>query len=168
MGAIASQLTSLTIVLNRLFRRRSKKTSKLPVTGLCAGNSPGTGEFPAQMASNAENVSIWWRHDVRPSDTLIHQYTGTLLFKIKVCRPFGANQYLNQCWVVIKCTIGKFQWNMKLRKYNWICCLKHDSHFDQASMSSNAPICFNINSTCTQGAMYRFWLVAIMTAAWEP
>ena len=49
-------------LLNRLFRRRSKKTSKLCVTGLCAGNSPETGEFPAQMASNAENVSIWWRH----------------------------------------------------------------------------------------------------------
>ena len=49
-------------LLNRLFRRRSKKTSKLPVTGLCAGNSPGTGEFPAQMASYAENVSTWWRH----------------------------------------------------------------------------------------------------------
>ena len=49
-------------LLNRLFRRRSKKTSKLRVTGLCAGNSPVTGEFPAQMASNAENVSIWWRH----------------------------------------------------------------------------------------------------------
>ena len=30
-----------------LFRRRSKKTSKLRVTGLCEGNSPGTGEFPA-------------------------------------------------------------------------------------------------------------------------
>ena len=38
----------------RLFRRRSKKTSKLRVTGLCAWNSPGTDEFPAQMASNAE------------------------------------------------------------------------------------------------------------------
>ena len=49
-------------LLNRLFGRRSKKTSKLCVTGLCVGNSPGTGEFPAQMASNAENVSIWWRH----------------------------------------------------------------------------------------------------------
>ena len=48
--------------LNLLFRRRSKKTSKLRVTGLCAWNSLGTGEFPAQMASNAENVSIWWRH----------------------------------------------------------------------------------------------------------
>ena len=49
-------------LLNRLFRHRSKKTSKLCVTGLCEGNSPGTGEFPAQMARNAENVSIWWRH----------------------------------------------------------------------------------------------------------
>ena len=31
------------------------ETSKLRVTGLCEGNSPVTGEFPAQMASNAEN-----------------------------------------------------------------------------------------------------------------
>ena len=49
-------------LLNRLFRRRSKKTSKLRVTGFCAGNSPGTGEFPAQMTSYAEDVSIWLRH----------------------------------------------------------------------------------------------------------
>ena len=49
-------------LLNQLFRRSSKKTSKLRVTGLCVGNSPGTGEFPAQMTSNAENVSISWRH----------------------------------------------------------------------------------------------------------
>ena len=52
-------------LLNRLFRRRSKKTSKLRVIGLCEGNPPGTVEFPAQMASNAENVSIWWRHHGR-------------------------------------------------------------------------------------------------------
>ena len=49
-------------LLNRLFRRRSKKISELRVTGLCVGNSPVSGEFPAQRASNAENVSIWWRH----------------------------------------------------------------------------------------------------------
>ena len=49
-------------LLSRYFGRRSKKSSKLRVTGLCAGDSPGTGEFPAQMASNAENVSIRWRH----------------------------------------------------------------------------------------------------------
>ena len=54
-------------LLKRLFRCRSKtwKTSKLRVTGLCAGNSPVTGEFSAQRASNAENVSIWWRHHVK-------------------------------------------------------------------------------------------------------
>ena len=49
-------------LLNRLFRQRSKKTSYLRVTGLCDGNSPVTGEFPAQRARNAENVSIRWRH----------------------------------------------------------------------------------------------------------
>ena len=46
-------------LLNRLFRRRSKKTSNLRDTGLCEGNSPVTIEFPAQRASNAENDSIW-------------------------------------------------------------------------------------------------------------
>ena len=58
MSAMASQITSL----NRLFRRRSKKTSKLHVTGLCVGNSPLTGEFPTQRTSNPENISIWWHH----------------------------------------------------------------------------------------------------------
>ena len=50
-------------LLNRLFRRRSKKISKLRVNCL-SGNSLVTGEFPTQMASNAENVSIWLRHHV--------------------------------------------------------------------------------------------------------
>ena len=45
-------------LLDRSFRRRSKKTSMLRATGLCAENSPETGEFPAQMASNAENAHI--------------------------------------------------------------------------------------------------------------
>ena len=49
-------------LLNRLFRHRSKKTSKLRIRGFCEGNSPVTSEFPAQRASNAGNVSIWWSH----------------------------------------------------------------------------------------------------------
>ena len=57
-------------LLHRLFKRRSKKTSKLRVAGF--GNSPGTGEFPAQMASNAENVFIWWRHH----EIIIHILQG--------------------------------------------------------------------------------------------
>ena len=52
-------------LLKLLFRRRSKKTSKLSITGLCNRNSPVTGEFPVQRASNMENVSIWWHHHDR-------------------------------------------------------------------------------------------------------
>ena len=63
MCVVASLITSLTIVYSIVFSGADKKkTSKRRVTGLWAGNSLGTGEFPAQMASNAENVSIWWRH----------------------------------------------------------------------------------------------------------
>ena len=62
MSAMASQITGVTIVYSTfLLWRRSKKTSKIHVTGLCERNSPVTGEFPAQKASKAENVSIWWR-----------------------------------------------------------------------------------------------------------
>ena len=51
-------------LLNSLFKRRSKKTSKLSDTGICEGNSPVTAEFVSQKASNAENTSIRWRHHV--------------------------------------------------------------------------------------------------------
>ena len=59
MGTMATQITSLTNVNSTV---RSKKTAKLRVTGLCAGNSPVTGEFPAEKARNARDVSIWWCH----------------------------------------------------------------------------------------------------------
>ena len=49
-------------LLNRMFRRRSKKISKHRVTGVCEGNPSVTGGFLSQRAGNAENVSIWWRH----------------------------------------------------------------------------------------------------------
>ena len=75
-------------LLSRLFRRRSQKTSNLRVTGLCVGNAPGTGEFPAQMASSAEYVSIWLRHnDMQPK----HQsFTDSV---VKTIRP-GRNVWL--------------------------------------------------------------------------
>ena len=44
--------------LKRLFRRKSRKISKLHVTGLCEGKPQVT----LQRASNAGNVFIWWRH----------------------------------------------------------------------------------------------------------
>ena len=67
-------------LFNRLFRHRSEKTPKLRVTGLCEGSSPVTGEFPAQRASNAETVSIWWRHH----DT--HMFLPNSCNQILLCR----------------------------------------------------------------------------------
>ena len=75
-------------LLSRLFRRRSKKTSKLRVTGLCSGNSPGTGEIPAQMASYAENVSIWCRHHVFSIKNNICDNNG--IFEVNVLTPSDA------------------------------------------------------------------------------
>ena len=81
-------------LLNRLFRRKSKKTSKLRVTGLCAGNSPGTGEFSAQMASYAENVSIWWRH--HDFAHILQDYTQTC----NISRSFVGNNIVDHSDVV--------------------------------------------------------------------
>ena len=58
MSPMGSQITGVTIVYSTVWLGGDKKkTSKLQVTGFCEGNSPVTGEFPAQRASNAENVS---------------------------------------------------------------------------------------------------------------
>ena len=84
-------------LLNRLFRRRSKKTSKLRVTGLYAGNSPGSGEFPAQRASNAENVSIWWRYH----DQAIHPAVSFQWHSSQATQARASSKWpeITQIWV---------------------------------------------------------------------
>ena len=63
MSAMTSQITGLSIVcLTVCPGTDQRKKTELRVTGLCEGNPPVTGGFPSQRASNAENVSIWWRH----------------------------------------------------------------------------------------------------------
>ena len=53
-------------LFNSLFGRRSKNTPKLRVTGLCEGNSPVTGEFPAHKGPVTgkmfpfDEVIMWW------------------------------------------------------------------------------------------------------------
>ena len=57
---------SLGCLFYTLFKPTSKKTSRPALLVLCEENSPLTGEFSSQRTSNAENVSIWWRHNVPP------------------------------------------------------------------------------------------------------
>ena len=57
-----SNYRRLDCLLSRLFRRRSKKTSKLRVTGFYRVNSPVAGEFPAQRTRKMllfDDVIIW-------------------------------------------------------------------------------------------------------------
>ena len=81
MDMVASRITSLTIVYSTVYSDADKKASKLCVTGLCAGYSPGPGL--AQMASNAENVSIWWRHhELQISHGPIKQRMAFVIFSL--------------------------------------------------------------------------------------
>ena len=88
-------------LLNRLFRRRSKKTSKLRVTGLCEGNSPVTDEVPAQRASNAENVSIWWRHHRKKFFQLLSGSVSQSYMhdKRRRCNPPDVIKYNEICFI---------------------------------------------------------------------
>ena len=91
--------------LNRLFRRRSKETSKLRVTGLCVGNSPVTGEFPAQMASNAENVSIWWRHyEFRGGELMTRPHLSTKCIRNYIQRTCKIVRFESSCEITLNNT----------------------------------------------------------------
>ena len=53
-------------LLNRLFGCRSKKTSKLRVTGLCVRNSKGAGEFLNKWPVTRKCSICWCHHAPRP------------------------------------------------------------------------------------------------------
>ena len=53
----------------------------LRVTGICAGNSLVTSEFPAQRASIAKNISIWWcHHDIPMMDITVTNLAADMLY----------------------------------------------------------------------------------------
>ena len=89
MGATSSQITSLTIVYSTVYsgvdQRKHQSSTSL---AFVLGKSPGTGEFPSQMASNAENVSIWWRHHVLLMSYLIMVITSLTDMFMSMATPF--------------------------------------------------------------------------------
>ena len=117
-----------------------KKTSKLRVTGLCAVNSPVTGEFPAQRASNAENLSICWCH---------HAFDH-----IMPCCLLALSPYLNQCWCLIAkwAVCNNLMWN-----FNW------NTTFSFKKMQFKKYIIFKNSSTlspaqnCSITASLVYW-----------
>ena len=89
VSVIACQITCVSIVY-------SNKTTKLCVTSLCEGNSLMTGEFPAQRASNAENVSTWWRHHIN----LVSTFLADILYPnvIGFCQSWKLWKKLLSCY----------------------------------------------------------------------
>ena len=63
LGAMASHITSLRIVYSTFYSGadQRKHQSFASLAFVCG---EFTGEFPSRMASNGENVSIWWRHHI--------------------------------------------------------------------------------------------------------
>ena len=127
MDTMASQITSLTIVYSNVYsRRRSKKISKLRVTGLCEANSPVTGEFPTQRASNGENVSIWWHHHGPRFMTPMASLTWLSLNKLTSQQTIFSLSLLNTRDPFTKLTWfnsltpGKFEWNLINVIFKWI------------------------------------------------
>ena len=103
LSAMTSQITSLKIVYSTVCSDADQRNIKAPRHWLCDGNSPVTGEFPAQKATNAENVSIWWRHHAFEWVTFsCHWYrTSVPEAGIKVRDKYN---YISQyVWDVITC-----------------------------------------------------------------
>ena len=84
MTTLASQITSLTVVYSIAYtgvdQRKHQSSASLAFVR--------PGEFPAQRASNAENVSIWWRHHV----------TGSCCIDVENNRTLHKTQMLLNSW----------------------------------------------------------------------
>ena len=63
MTPMASQITGVSIVCSIVCSAGTQMIyQSSALLALCEGNPPGTSGFPLKRPSDAENVSIWWRH----------------------------------------------------------------------------------------------------------
>ena len=118
-------------LLNRVFGRKSNKSSKLRVTGLCEENPLVTGEFPAQRASNAENVVIWWchHHDVQ--------------FSCAINQPLLAHHWrVHQCLLTSRFIAPSIPWGVSAPGGKMLKQLLKDHNF-----LNNSPIFIIESST---------------------
>ena len=65
MRMTASQITNVSMVCSNVCSGACQwKHQSSASHGLCEGNPPVTNGFPSQRASDAENVSNWWRYQL--------------------------------------------------------------------------------------------------------
>ena len=106
MTTMASQITSLTVVYSTACSDADQRKHKVPRHWPLCGEYTGTGEFPAERASYAENVSIWWRH---------HDYN-------KTAHTFPSAASINRRYYCKKGKRGKSSWGSIIVKHLLTVC----------------------------------------------
>ena len=96
-------------LLSRLFRRRSRKTTKFRTTGLCERNPSVTDGFRSQRASNVENVSMWWR----PHNRYFLCPTSAMRMCCAVCMLFVYGNFR----FIYRALFFSVNWLNMIRKY---------------------------------------------------
>ena len=90
MGAMASQIISLTIVYSTVYWGADQgKDQSFTSLAFVRGIYQWPVEFPTQMAINAENVSIWWRH----GSTKIKRTPKVLITDFCEANPLMATEF---------------------------------------------------------------------------
>ena len=109
MGAIGSQITSLTIVYSTVYSDADQRKIKAPRHWPLCGYSPGTGEYPAQKVSNVENVPF--------DDVIMYRNENMLTITdpddIHICCPhyWSVVRSIHRSWMISpqkRPTIGSF------------------------------------------------------------
>ena len=151
-------------LLNGLLRRRSKKTSKLRVTGLCVGNSPGPVNSPHKGASYAEDVSIWWRqHDTYvsrygsiPNSSHTSNDLGSVSIRSDAIRRESDESTFNRCRSEGLCYLGY----SSLTRLGLVQC-KHALPVDEFSLRNFTTVLFHDKN------LYERWYL-YSNGPWNP
>ena len=117
---------------------------------LCVWNSPGTGEFPAQMASYAEYVSISWRHHAFTSILFLCFFLLAIHTYHHICLIY-VYQYL---WKL--CLTCEIEFD-GLQLVAWIFFERHDKE-NSLNISLTSKTCCH----CSQQRTLLCWIVCDM------
>ena len=142
MSPMASQITSLTIVCSTVYSVADQKKHQ-------SSASPVTGEFPAQMASNAENVSIWWRH---------HVLCGIAYLWWLYPWSSGMYHWHFRYFMIVLDDMGKIDQYLSTRKHNKV---QACTHFFAYTISADFALKFDMIPVALQYML--FWQEYILT-----
>ena len=93
MGAVASEITSLASVTQSFIQAPIKETIKAPRLWPLCGEFTRDGEFPAQMASNAENVF----HLMTSSCFLAYKWLSKRFWPVDLMQNGRRNSAFDHC-----------------------------------------------------------------------